>query len=101
MFHAKSVPSCYMAKCMTTTAYVINRLPKTRLVFISPFQKLWNLKPNASHFKAFDCICYVFVQDYLRTKFDKMAIQCVFVGYDTESRGWKCCDHGSNKCYVS
>ncbi|KAL4355035.1 hypothetical protein GQ457_06G000650 [Hibiscus cannabinus] len=89
MLHAKNVPGRFWAECMKTTAYVINRLPQAKLGSISPHEKLWKIKPTVSHLKVFGCVCYVFVPDHLRSKFDKKAIRCIFVGYDDARKGWK------------
>jgi hypothetical protein len=101
MLHAKNVPGRFWAKCMKIAAHVINRLPQARLDFVSPFQKMWNTKPKVSHFRVFDCVCYVFVPDHLRSKFDKKAIRCIFVGYNSQRKGWRCCDPTTGRCYTS
>ncbi|KAJ4718987.1 Retrovirus-related Pol polyprotein from transposon TNT 1-94 [Melia azedarach] len=101
MLHAKNVPGKFWAECMRTAAHVINRLPQARLRFTSPFEKLWKVKPTVSHFRVFGCICYVFVPDHLRSKFDKKAIRCIFVGYDSQRKGWRCCDPTTGRCYTS
>lgn len=51
--------------------HVINRLSQAKLGFKSPFEKLWHMRPIVRHFRVFGSICYVFVSDHLRTKFDK------------------------------
>lgn len=101
MLHAKNVPSRFWAECMKTAVYVTNRLPQPRLGFVSPFQKLWNIKPTVSHLRVFGCVCYVFIPDHLRSKFDKKAHRCIFVGYDNERKGWRCCDPTTGRCYIS
>ncbi|GAB2303795.1 hypothetical protein Dimus_038963 [Dionaea muscipula] len=101
MLHAKNVPPRFWAECMKTAAHVTNRLPQAKFGFISPFEKLWNLKPAVSHFRVFGCVCYVFVPDHLRSKFDKKAIRCIFVGYDNQRKGWVCCDPNTGRCYKS
>ncbi|KAE8708634.1 hypothetical protein F3Y22_tig00110336pilonHSYRG00004 [Hibiscus syriacus] len=35
------------------------------------------------------------------SKFDKKAVRCIFVGYDSQRKGWKCCDPMSGRCYTS
>ncbi|XP_022023791.1 uncharacterized protein LOC110924058 [Helianthus annuus] len=37
---------------------------------------------------------------HLRQKLDKKAVRCIFVGYDEERKGWKCCDSNTGKCLV-
>ncbi|KAG6527483.1 hypothetical protein ZIOFF_009586 [Zingiber officinale] len=101
MMHEKNVPGRFWAEAMRTAAFIINKLPQPRLEFISPFEKLWNKKPTVSYFRVFGCVCYVFVPDHLRSKFDKKAIRCIFVGYDSQRKGWKCCDPTSERCYTS
>ncbi|KAE8673149.1 hypothetical protein F3Y22_tig00111810pilonHSYRG00151 [Hibiscus syriacus] len=101
MLHAKNVSGRFWAEAMRTAAFVINRLPQPRLGFVSPFEKLWNIKPTVSYFRVFGCVCYVFVPDHLRSKFDKKAVRCIFVGYDSQRKGWKCCDPISGRCYTS
>uniref|UniRef100_A0A2N9JB62 Integrase catalytic domain-containing protein n=1 Tax=Fagus sylvatica TaxID=28930 RepID=A0A2N9JB62_FAGSY len=101
MLHAKNVPGRFWAEAMRTAAFVINRLPQPRLEFVSPFEKLWNMKPTVSYFRVFGCVCYVFVPNHLRSKFDKKAVRCIFVGYDSQRKGWKCCDPTSGRCYTS
>ncbi|KAE8705435.1 hypothetical protein F3Y22_tig00110429pilonHSYRG01243 [Hibiscus syriacus] len=101
MLHAKNVSGRFWAEAMRTAAFVINRLPQPRLGFVSPFEKLWNIKPTVSYFRVFGCVCYVFVPDHLRSKFDKKAVRCIFVGYDSHRKGWKCCDPISGRCYTS
>ena len=101
MLHAKNVPGHFWAEAMKTAAFVINRLPQQRLCFLSPFNKLWNMKPAVGHFRVFGCVCYVFVPDNLRSKMEKKAVRCIFVGYDSQRKGWRCCDPTTRKCYTS
>ncbi|KAH9650151.1 hypothetical protein KPL70_026252 [Citrus sinensis] len=101
MLHAKNVPGRFWAEGMRTAAHVINKLPQPRLEFVSPFEKLWNKKPTVSYLRVFGCVCYVFDPDHLRSKIDKKAIRCIFVGYDNQRKGWKCCDPVNGRCYTS
>ena len=54
-----------------------------------------------SHFRVFGCICYVFIPDHLRTKMDKKVVRCIFVGYNSQRKGWRCCDPTTDRCYTS
>jgi hypothetical protein len=69
--------------------------------YISSFQKLWKMKLTIRYFRVFEYVCYVFVPDDLRTKFDKKAIRCIFIGYDDERKGWRCCDPKIGRIHTS
>ncbi|KAI3513963.1 hypothetical protein L1887_12232 [Cichorium endivia] len=101
IIHDKNVPGHFWAEAMKTAAYVINRIPQQSLDYVSPFEKLLKIKPNVNHLRVFGCVCYVFIPNHLRSKMEKKAIRCIFVGYDQERKGWRCCDPNSGKCYVS
>ncbi|PKI63870.1 hypothetical protein CRG98_015753, partial [Punica granatum] len=32
---------------------------------------------------------------------DKKAVRCIFVGYDSQRKGWRCCNPTTGKCYTS
>ncbi|CAL5324316.1 unnamed protein product [Camellia sinensis] len=36
-----------------------------------------------------------------QSKMDKKAVRCIFVGYDSQRKGWRCCDPTTGKCYTS
>lgn len=97
----KNMSGRFWAEAMNTAGYVINRIPSQNINYVSPYKKLTDIKPNVSYFRVFGCICYVFVPNHLRHKMDKKAIRCVFVGYDSQRKGWRCCDPNSGKVYVS
>ncbi|KAM0065667.1 putative RNA-directed DNA polymerase [Helianthus debilis subsp. tardiflorus] len=101
MIHDKNLPGRFWAESMLTAAYIHNRIPQQGLKYKSPFEKMFNKKPNVSYFRVFGCVCYVFIQDHLRHKLERKAIRCIFIGYDSEKKGWRCCDPKTNKCYVS
>ncbi|KAJ0579636.1 putative RNA-directed DNA polymerase [Helianthus annuus] len=101
IMHAKNVPGRFWADAMSVASYVINRLPQQQLNYATPHELLLKIKPNVSYFRIFGCVCYVFVPSHLRVKLEKKAVRCIFVGYDQERKGWKCCDPTNGKCYIS
>ncbi|GAA0176327.1 hypothetical protein LIER_29336 [Lithospermum erythrorhizon] len=68
LLHAKNVNSRFWAECMSTVVYITNRLPQPRLGFVSPFEKLKNVKPTVNYFRVFGCVYYVFIVDEHRSK---------------------------------
>lgn len=54
--------------------------------------------------RVFGFVCYVFVPDHLRSKFDKKAIRCIFVGYvlvKKKDGNVVTPQPTANRCYVS
>lgn len=80
---------------------MINRMPQAKFILKSTLEKLWNIRPTVNHFRVFGSVYYVFVPDHLRMKFDKKAIRCIFVGYDSGRKGWRCSDPITGRGYVS
>ena len=51
--------------------------------------------------KVFGCIAYVHIPSQFRSKLDPSAIKCVFLGYASNKKGYKCYDPNTKKIYVS
>ncbi|CAN6446516.1 unnamed protein product [Victoria cruziana] len=74
---SKNVPKNFWAEALLTATYLINRLPSSNLANLSPFEKIFDLKPNYNRLKVFGCKCYV-----LNDRNDKLsskALHCVFL----------------------
>ncbi|KAG7547985.1 Integrase catalytic core [Arabidopsis suecica] len=72
MFHT-SVPRRYWGDAVMTACYLINRTPT---------------KVLKTHL-------------HLRNKLDAKSIRCMFLGYSTTQKGYKCYDPANNRTYVS
>lgn len=81
--------------------YVTNRILQHGLLYLSPFEKLLNIKPNVSHLRVFGCVCDLFVPSHLCHKMEMKVVRTIFVGYDQGRNGWRCCDLPTRKCYMS
>lgn len=69
--------------------------------YVSPYEQLLKIKLNVSYFRVFRCVCFVFIPSSDQHKLEKKANKCVFVGYDSERKGWRCYDLSMRKCSVS
>lgn len=79
---------------------MINRLPTPVLNNISPFQKLFHHQPDYSTLKTFGCACYPTLRPYNRHKFDFRTARCIFIGYNSQHKGYQCL-HSSKRVYIS
>lgn len=87
--HDKNLPRELWAEAMKCACHVINRLPPWPGTSKSPFELLFNTKPDVSYFRIFGSLCYVHVPKHNRAKLDPKARKCLFVGYDAHRKGWR------------
>ncbi|KAL6278328.1 hypothetical protein ACE6H2_021929 [Prunus campanulata] len=96
-----NVPKRFWSQGILTATYLINRLPSRVLNFRSPLEAVKGRKIDLSHLKVFGCTCYVHIQASHRDKLDPRAVKCMFVGYSSTQKGYKCYDPISKKSFVS
>lgn len=64
-----SVPSKFWVEALSTTVYLINRLPYQVLNFDSPYYHLYHQHPSYLNMHTFGCVCFVHLPHYERNKF--------------------------------
>jgi hypothetical protein len=89
------------AEAVTTAAYILNRIPSKSIGNSTPDEKYYNRKPLVSHLRVFGCRCYVHIPKETRQKLDDKSRKCVFIGYSSEKKGYKCWDPTSRKVVLS
>ena len=89
MAHAR-LPNCFWAEAVSTAAYLRNRMVTTAFEKLStPYERWYGVKPNISHLRVFGCVAYAHVPDGGRTKLDKKSEKLRFVGYCSQSKGYR------------
>ncbi|TXG50914.1 hypothetical protein EZV62_023438 [Acer yangbiense] len=97
--HAK-MPLKFWFDAFTSAVLVINNLPTPVLNGKSPFELLHNKKPNYAYFKTFDCASFPYFRPYSKQKFDFHSTKCVFIGYSSLHKGYKCLSP-AGRVYIS
>ena len=59
---------------------------------MTPFERLFNRKPNVSNLKVFGCVAYAHIPENMRNKLEEKSRKCVFVGYPEGTKGFKLYD---------
>ena len=99
------IPKRFWGDAILTAAFLTNRMPSRVLQFKTPLHtlsqhhslpSLLNIPP-----KVFGCTCYIHVHQHQRGKMDIHAHKCLFVGYSTTQKGYKCYHPHSGKLFVS
>ena len=101
MMFERGVPKSLWGDAVMTACYVINRLPTENLGNKSPFEVLNGIKPSINHLRVFGCKCYVFIPEAQRNKLEPKSVKCMFVGYSTSQKGYKCFHPETKRMYVS
>jgi hypothetical protein len=86
---------------VATAIYIMNRTPTTAVHGMTPEEKFTGKKPDVSHLRVFGCIAYVHVPDEKRSKLDPKAEKCIFIGYSSEQKGYRCFSPFTRKLQVS
>jgi hypothetical protein len=77
------------AEAVDTTKYLLNMSLSSALVDTTPHEVWFGKKPSVSHLKVFRCDAFVHVPKEKRSKLDKKAVKCIFIGYKEEMKGYK------------
>ena len=95
------VPKGFWSQGVMAVAYLINRLPSRVLGFQSPMEILKGRKIDMSHLRVFSYICFVHNQSQHRDKLDPRSVKCMFLGYSSTQKGYKCYNPRLRKIIVS
>lgn len=75
------MPLVYWQEAVESSVYIYNLTPHSQLEFISPFEKLYNKKPNTKNIKVWGSITYYLVKTYL-TKLEPKAKKGILISYN-------------------
>ena len=99
------MPLSYWGHALTSTTYLINRVPSSTIDFRTPSQALIevivapvdpNLPPH-----VFGCVAFVHLHKRQRNKLTPRALRCVFLGYATYQKGYRCYHPPSKRIFVT
>jgi hypothetical protein len=100
MFQA-SLPPSYWAEALHTATYLFNLHPTKTLQFRTPYHALYGVQPSYSHLRVFGCRCYPNLASTAQNKLSPRSTLCVFLGYPSEHKGYRCLDLSSNRIIIS
>ncbi|KAJ9690830.1 hypothetical protein PVL29_013135 [Vitis rotundifolia] len=89
-----NVPKSYWGEVVLTATYMINRIPSQS--FYPHFKTSNGLTP-----RVFGCTAFFHVHSQHRDKLDSRVIKCVFLGYSSTQKGYKCYNPSARKFYIS
>lgn len=100
-----NIPKRLWDTAVVTAVYLMNRMPSRTLDMRTPLDTLsrWCPLPSVLMLspKVFGCCAFVHLYKNQRTKLDPCAVRCIFLGYGTHQKGYRCYDPTTKKTYVS
>ncbi|KAK3013785.1 hypothetical protein RJ639_010144 [Escallonia herrerae] len=99
------LPLSYWGEALISAAYLINRVPSRTIDYQTPSQALVeaivapvlpNLPPH-----VFCCVAFVHLHKHQRNKLSPRALRCVFVGYATHQKGYRCYHPPTRKMFIT
>ena len=96
-----SLPLCFWDEAFLTACYLINRMPTPVLQQDTPVHRLLKVQPNYSFLRTFGCACWPSLRKYNAHKLSFRSTMCVFLGYSSMHKGYKCLDRSTGRIYIS
>lgn len=97
-----NVPQRYWVEAFFTSSFFGNLLPSSALVDNkSPYETLFNKKPEYSSLRIFCSACYPSLRPYTANKLDPKSLQSVFLGYNEKYKGYHCLHPPTGKVYIN
>lgn len=91
----------FWAEAVNTIVYLKNRSPTIALVNETPEEAWCKEKPSVNHLRIFGCKAFVQIPKSQRRKLDMKSTECIFVGYEENSKAYRLFDEKKKKIIIS
>lgn len=95
------MPLKYWDEAFLAATFLINRTPSKVIQYVTPLERLYDVKPDYSSLRIFGCACWPNLRPYNTQKLQFRSKECLFLGYSNLHKGFKCLDPSSGRVYIS
>jgi histone deacetylase 1/2 len=95
------MPLKFWDEAFLTATYLINILPSKVTGYNAPVELLLLEEPDYGSLRIFGCACWLNLRPYNTRKLAFWSIQCVFLGYSSLHKGFKCLEPSYGRVYIS
>jgi hypothetical protein len=96
-----SIPARYWAESLYAATYFLNLLPTKVIPALTLHFALFNTTPSYAHLRVFRCACYPNTSATAPHKLAPRFCLCVFLGYSSDHKGYRCLDLTTNCVLIS
>nr|GEX90697.1 zinc finger, CCHC-type [Tanacetum cinerariifolium] len=101
MMKAMKLPLTFWAKAVRHAIYILNRVPTSALEDKTPYEALYNRKPNLENLRIFGCTAYAKITTPHLKKLDDGSIPLIYLGVEEGSKACRLYDPVAKKKHVS
>lgn len=94
------LPNMFWAEAVNAANYIQNRV-LTRSTNRTPYELWYERRADTRHMNIFGSKCFVHVSGEERRKLDNTATEMILVGYDEQSKAYRCYDMVNRKVKIS
>lgn len=94
------MPLTFWDEAFLTVTYLINILPSKVIDFKTPVELLHHGTPEYNSLRVFGCACWPNLRPYNPKKLAFRSLQCVFLGYSSMHKGFRCLDPSIGRVYI-
>ena len=92
MLESKKLDANLWAEAMHAVAYIQNRVPHSSMKGKTPFEAYFGHKPDVSNLRVFGSTAWARIPLDKRRALQTQSIECMFIGYHNEYKGFKLLD---------
>ena len=92
MLESKMLDANLWAETMHDEAYIHNRVPHSSMKWKTPFEAYFGNNPDVSNLWVFGSTTWARIPLDKRRALQPQSIECLFIGYPNESKGFKLLD---------
>ena len=89
MLESKKLAATLWDKAMHAAEYINNRVPHSSMKGKTPFEAYFGHKPDVSNLRVFGSTAWARILLDKRRDLQPQSIECLFIGYPDESKGFK------------
>lgn len=99
MFQSKT-PLKYWVEAFYYGNFITNLFPSASFNQKTPYEVLLHKSPDYSFLRVFGSACYPCLRPFSQHKFDPKSLQCVFLGYNMQYKGYRCLYPHTGRVYI-
>nr|GEV41020.1 zinc finger, CCHC-type [Tanacetum cinerariifolium] len=101
MMKAMKLPLTFWVGAVRQAIYILNRVPTRALEDETPYEALYNTKPNLENLRIFGCTAYAKITTPHLKKLDDRSIPLIYLGIEEGSKACRLYDPITKKKHVS